>query len=101
MIKPIYAPKGRALEYGELALNIYTGCPHRCSYCYAPLALKRNRESIEEMLEKIDQVDDQILAFKSDMMFQAEKNSIKVILTSGVIAFISVVLLIVVRFGNY
>jgi DNA repair photolyase len=33
--KPIYEPKGKAREYGELALNIYTGCNHGCTYCYA------------------------------------------------------------------
>ncbi len=63
--------------------------------------LKRNRETIEEILAYLDRMDDQLLAFKSDMMFQAEKNSVKVILTSGVIAFISIVLLIVVQFGTY
>ena len=35
MNKPIYKPNGRASEYGELAANIYTGCNHGCSYCYA------------------------------------------------------------------
>lgn len=35
MNKPIYKPSGRAYEYGELAVNIYTGCNHGCSYCYA------------------------------------------------------------------
>lgn len=30
----IYKPKGRALEYSPLALNIYTGCDHGCTYCY-------------------------------------------------------------------
>lgn len=35
MNKPIYEPAGRAYEYGELAVNIYTGCNHGCSYCYA------------------------------------------------------------------
>ena len=35
MNKPIYEPRGRAREYGELAVNIYTGCNHGCSYCYA------------------------------------------------------------------
>lgn len=33
--KPIYQPKGRAREYGDLALNIYTGCNHGCTYCFA------------------------------------------------------------------
>lgn len=32
----IYVPKGKAREYGDYALNIYTGCPHRCYYCFAP-----------------------------------------------------------------
>lgn len=43
-MKPIYIPKGRAKEYGDYALNIYTGCPHRCCYCYAPSVLRRDRE---------------------------------------------------------
>ena len=33
--KPIYQPSGRAREYGDLALNIYTGCNHGCAYCFA------------------------------------------------------------------
>ncbi|MCL2356620.1 MAG: hypothetical protein FWC70_05590 [Defluviitaleaceae bacterium] len=33
--KPIYEPKGRANEYGGLAVNIYDGCNHGCYYCYA------------------------------------------------------------------
>ena len=43
-MKPIYEPRGAAKEYGDLALNIYTGCPHRCYYCFAPGVLRRNRE---------------------------------------------------------
>lgn len=34
-MKPIYTPTGRALEYGDHSLNIYTGCNHGCIYCYA------------------------------------------------------------------
>lgn len=26
MSKPIYVPKGKAKEYGDYAINIYTGC---------------------------------------------------------------------------
>lgn len=43
-MKPIYKPKGKAKEYGDYALNIYTGCPHRCFYCFAPSVLHRDRE---------------------------------------------------------
>lgn len=43
-MKPIYEPKGAAKEYGDLAINIYTGCPHRCFYCYAPTVLHKSRE---------------------------------------------------------
>lgn len=41
-MKPIYTPKGAAKEYGDYALNIYTGCPHRCYYCFAPSVLHRD-----------------------------------------------------------
>ena len=33
-MKIIYRPKGKALEYAELALNIYKGCTHQCGYCF-------------------------------------------------------------------
>ena len=49
MNKPIYEPRGRAREYGELAVNIYTGCNHGCSYCYAPAVLHRGREEFAEV----------------------------------------------------
>lgn len=45
MENPIYVPKGRAGEYGDYALNIYTGCPHRCYYCFAPSVLRKDRET--------------------------------------------------------
>ena len=49
MNKPIYEPRGRAREYGELAVNIYTGCNHGCFYCYAPAVLHRDREKFAEV----------------------------------------------------
>ena len=53
-MNPIYEPKGKAREYGDLALNIYTGCPHRCPYCYAPLVLKKDKEAFHSIVEPRD-----------------------------------------------
>ncbi len=50
-MKPIYQPKGAAAEYGDYAVNIYTGCPHRCYYCYAPQVLRRDREAFHNRVE--------------------------------------------------
>lgn len=50
-MKPIYEPKGAAKEYGDLALNIYTGCPHRCYYCFAPGVLHRDKETFHSVVE--------------------------------------------------
>ncbi|MBQ9744484.1 MAG: hypothetical protein IJW19_05095 [Clostridia bacterium] len=50
-MKPIYEPKGKAKEYGDLAINIYTGCPHRCFYCFAPSVLRKGREQFHSCIE--------------------------------------------------
>lgn len=47
-MKPIYEPKGKAKEYGDYAINIYTGCPHRCYYCFAPGVLHKAREQFHD-----------------------------------------------------
>lgn len=47
----IYKPSGAAAEYGDYALNIYTGCPHRCYYCFAPQVLHRDREEFHSRVE--------------------------------------------------
>lgn len=44
----IYEPKGRAKEYAVLACNIYSGCDHRCTYCYSPGVVQRTREEFAQ-----------------------------------------------------
>lgn len=44
----IYKPKGRAAEYSPLAANLYKGCGHGCTYCYAPLILRTDHESFKK-----------------------------------------------------
>ena len=49
---PIYRPKGKAREYAEdFALNIYSGCPHNCEYCYGPSVLRRPRDIFHSVVE--------------------------------------------------
>lgn len=61
MKNPIYKPKGRAAEYSHLALNLYTGCPNGCQYCYSPSVLHVSREDFakwkprEKIIEAIEQ----------------------------------------------
>ena len=50
-MKPIYEPKGKAKEYGDYAINIYMGCPHRCFYCFAPNVLHRDKEKFHSIVE--------------------------------------------------
>lgn len=48
-MKPIYKPKTKAKEYGDLAINIYTGCNHGCLYCFAPRVLHTTKEIFAEV----------------------------------------------------
>ena len=50
-MKPIYEPKGKAKEYGDYAINIYTGCPHECFYCFAPSVLRKVKEDFHKCVE--------------------------------------------------
>ena len=43
-MKTIYEPRGAAREYAPLAANLYTGCPHGCTYCYVPGCRRLKRE---------------------------------------------------------
>lgn len=65
MKPPIYEPTGKAKEYGDLALNIYTGCPHRCYYCFAPNVLHKAKEQFHSHVEPrpgiVDEVRKQLM----------------------------------------
>lgn len=50
----IYQPAGRAREYAALALNIYSGCDHGCTYCYAPSATHRKAEQFYRSTPRAD-----------------------------------------------
>lgn len=50
-MKPIYVPKGKAKEYGDYAINIYTGCPHECFYCFAPNVLRKDKDNFHKCIE--------------------------------------------------
>ena len=43
----IYEPRGKAREYSPLALNIYSGCGHKCVYCYVPNVLSMDRQKFD------------------------------------------------------
>lgn len=51
-MKVIYVPSGRAKEYCELALNIYTGCNYQCLYCYAPRVIHRTVEVFRQVFPR-------------------------------------------------
>jgi len=43
----IYETKGRAREFNELAINLFTGCGHRCVYCYGADVTHQDKDSWE------------------------------------------------------
>jgi DNA repair photolyase len=53
----IYTPKGKALEYSSLACNMYRGCDHACTYCYAPNATHLFREEFNKPATRINFLD--------------------------------------------
>lgn len=55
-MKPIYIPKGKAKEYGDYAINIYTGCPHECYYCFAPNVLHKAKDDFHNRIKPRDNI---------------------------------------------
>jgi DNA repair photolyase len=51
MFRPIYEPRTRAREYCDLAINIYTGCPHGCKYCYVPTVIRKPTAEFHSIVE--------------------------------------------------
>jgi DNA repair photolyase len=43
----IYETKGRAREFNELAINLFTGCEHQCIYCYGADVTHQDKESFQ------------------------------------------------------
>jgi len=50
----IYEPSGKAREYCELAVNLYAGCGHNCSYCYAKACLHNTSQEFCMAKERKD-----------------------------------------------
>ena len=76
----IYRPKGKALEYSPLAVNLFSGCRHGCEYCYARFVSKKSIEqwrteiiptkntlrSIAKDAAKFDGTENVLLCFLTD-----------------------------------
>ncbi len=60
--------------------------------------MKKNREVIEEIMSKLDSVDDQISNYKSDLMFNSDKIALKLMMSSALFSIIAVFILIVIKF---
>lgn len=52
----IYEPKSKAREYSPLAINLYTGCLHRCGYCYAPGVFRKKWKDFRENVQPRDKL---------------------------------------------
>lgn len=53
-LRVVYPPAGRAGEYAPLACNLYRGCDHGCTYCYAPRVLKMKKEAFQAPVPRKD-----------------------------------------------
>lgn len=59
-MRPIYTPTGKAKEYGDYAINIYTGCPHKCFYCFAPNVLRKQKEQFHTCIKPRENIVEEI-----------------------------------------
>lgn len=77
-MKIVYEPKGKALEYAGLAVNLYSGCDHGCTYCYAPNILKMKRDTFNSVSPKKDALS----RLLDDANYLSEKGEARSILMS-------------------
>ncbi|MEN6645271.1 MAG: hypothetical protein ABFE08_22745, partial [Armatimonadia bacterium] len=78
----IYEPQGAALEYAELAANLYRGCSHSCRFCYAPSVLRKSGTSLESFRHDVQPRPDIIKQFARDCRKLAEAECTKRVLLS-------------------
>jgi DNA repair photolyase len=55
-VRIIYEPRGRALEYAPLAVSLYRGCSHGCTYCFAPDVIHADREKFLQATPRKDAI---------------------------------------------
>ncbi|MFC2000184.1 radical SAM protein [Chloroflexota bacterium] len=77
-MRVIYRPRGRAGEYAEWAANLYTGCAHRCIYCYGADVTHTDKEKFETEPLPRHKVLERLQADARDL--QREERSIDVLL---------------------
>ncbi|MEN6548496.1 MAG: radical SAM protein [Armatimonadia bacterium] len=78
----IYEPKGMALEYAELAANLYRGCSHACRFCYAPSVLRKSGTTLDSFRHDVQPRRDIIRQFGRDCCKLAEAGCKKRVLLS-------------------
>lgn len=44
IMRAIYQPRGKALEYSPLAINLYDGCIMSCRYCFGPSVARKTKD---------------------------------------------------------
>lgn len=59
-MKLIYEPSGKAREYSPLAINLYSGCGHKCSYCYVPSVLRVDRKIFDTVINPRNKIFDNL-----------------------------------------
>lgn len=65
----IYETKGRAREFNELAINLFTGCGHKCIYCYGATITHQNKDTFENMPRRrvsLDDIEQSAIAWRNN-----------------------------------